>query len=321
MASPFIITGEVVLGTGGNQTVPGIEVSAITEDGSLEGVGLTDENGVYSITFDIEDGVVVSFLVHIFDWCTGDILSEVVSNENADNAEVNFMLCSNIEVPDCHASFTHTEPASLTINFVDNSQPADEITSWLWDFGDGTTSTEQNPEHTFPENGQYAVTLTITTDSCENYVQRWLWINDFWGGSECGLQFQTFENGDNELDLTFEPLAQGEIIAIHWDFGDGHTSEDISPTHVYEVPGLYEIEVSYTLDIEGDTCMATITQHICPGFDLENQECPAAFEYEISNDDENGPTVLFTDTSNEAVSWSWNLETVILVKNKIHTYL
>lgn len=48
---------------------------------------------------------------------------------------------------------------SLTLKFVNRSQNA---TSYAWDFGDGETSTEQNPEHTYAEAGAYVVTLTVT---------------------------------------------------------------------------------------------------------------------------------------------------------------
>ena len=50
--------------------------------------------------------------------------------------------------------------APLTVNFTDQS--AGDITSWSWDFGDGATSTEQNPTHTYIEPGTYTVSLTVT---------------------------------------------------------------------------------------------------------------------------------------------------------------
>ncbi len=53
--------------------------------------------------------------------------------------------------------------APLMVSFKDESEPGDggDIKSWKWDFGDGTTSTEQNPTHTYDEEGEYEVTLTI----------------------------------------------------------------------------------------------------------------------------------------------------------------
>ncbi|MFN8396064.1 MAG: PKD domain-containing protein [Bacteroidia bacterium] len=52
----------------------------------------------------------------------------------------------------------------LQVDFIDQSSGL--ITGWLWDFGDGSTSTQQNPTHTFPANGQYIVCLTIFVGNC-----------------------------------------------------------------------------------------------------------------------------------------------------------
>jgi plastocyanin len=66
----------------------------------------------------------------------------------------------------CTANFTFDE-TGLSIQFTDlsSAEPNDPVVSWLWDFEDGTTSTTQNPLHTFPEPGIYDVLLSITTSS------------------------------------------------------------------------------------------------------------------------------------------------------------
>ena len=51
----------------------------------------------------------------------------------------------------------------LAVTFTPLAQG--EVRSWLWDFGDGTTSTEQNPEHTYTDEGIYSVTLTVELSS------------------------------------------------------------------------------------------------------------------------------------------------------------
>lgn len=58
------------------------------------------------------------------------------------------------------AKFTYTASGSV-VEFTDASQGAG-ITTWLWDFGDGHTSTTQNPTHRFASVGNYTVTMTIT---------------------------------------------------------------------------------------------------------------------------------------------------------------
>ncbi len=77
--------------------------------------------------------------------------------------------------PGAHFSATPTSGAApLTVNFTDQS--TGQITSWSWDFGDGSTSTEQNPSHTYTDGGNYTVSLTVTgpggsdTETIADYI-------------------------------------------------------------------------------------------------------------------------------------------------------
>ncbi len=60
-----------------------------------------------------------------------------------------------------------TGPAPHTVDFIDKSTSKRPIVAWAWDFGDGQTSTERNPSHTYQEKGAYDVTLTVTDDRGE----------------------------------------------------------------------------------------------------------------------------------------------------------
>jgi len=62
-----------------------------------------------------------------------------------------------------------------TVQFIDKS--TGNVTAWDWNFGDNQTSTMQNPSHTYTRNGNYTVTLTITTQECKNTITKWDYIN------------------------------------------------------------------------------------------------------------------------------------------------
>jgi PKD repeat protein len=66
---------------------------------------------------------------------------------------------------------------TTTVHFVDKS--TGNVTAWAWDFNnDGSIdSTEQNPGHTYTKNGNYTVTLTITTPECSDTLTKWDYIN------------------------------------------------------------------------------------------------------------------------------------------------
>ncbi|MFQ5999807.1 MAG: PKD domain-containing protein [Candidatus Bathyarchaeia archaeon] len=69
-----------------------------------------------------------------------------------------------------NARFTYL-PDGLTVKFIDQSwDPDGTITSWSWDFGDGTTSNSTNPTHTFPAMGTFNVILTVTDDQGDSGV-------------------------------------------------------------------------------------------------------------------------------------------------------
>jgi len=79
------------------------------------------------------------------------------------------------ETPVAQFTANKTEgPCPLTVQFFDQS--TGEITSWFWEFGDGETSTEQNPSHTYNSTGYFTVSLTVTgpggsdTKTKENYI-------------------------------------------------------------------------------------------------------------------------------------------------------
>jgi len=68
------------------------------------------------------------------------------------------------------ADFTFSVDSPTTadnIGFTDKSSGADNggISDWQWDFGDGTTSTKQNPSHKYSDDGTYEVKLTVTDES------------------------------------------------------------------------------------------------------------------------------------------------------------
>ncbi len=128
----------------------------------------------------------------------------------------------------------------LTVQFSDSSL---NPVSWHWDFGDGNTSQLQHPQHVYAQNGIYDVTLIVTgTDGCLDtmhvdsmvYVSRpaaAFTVNNPGGCAPTIVQF----NDQSQL-------ASG----WHWDFGDGNYSSAPSPTHIYNIPGQYQVSLVVT---------------------------------------------------------------------------
>lgn len=141
------------------------------------------------------------------------------------------------------AANTSTCQQSLTVNFQDGSTGA---SGWLWDFGDSTTSTLQNPSHTYDGYGTYTVTLIVTnTSGCRDTLSRpsYIWLQR----PEITVP-QVPSNGC--IPFTFSPVpvinSPDVIVSFNWDFGDGTTSTQQNPTHIYTTQGIYTVKLVYT---------------------------------------------------------------------------
>ena len=95
-------------------------------------------------------------------------------NGNSDAHKSNDTIFRNVQVNDLPVSSSFTADktnscaAPLTVQFTNNSQNA---TSYLWDFGDGNTSTAENPSHVYASLGVYDITLTADAGACGNAVK------------------------------------------------------------------------------------------------------------------------------------------------------
>ena len=118
--------------------------------------------------------------------------------------------------------------------------------TYLWDFGDGTTSTERNPRHTFDKEGTYTASLTVT-DSKGNPV-----VSSAAVTASCPAVTATAAGnpltGQAPLIVTFEGNATGGCppLTYVWEFGDGGTSTEQNPSHEFPAEGNYTATLTVT---------------------------------------------------------------------------
>ncbi len=136
------------------------------------------------------------------------------------------------------------------VNFTDNSVAVvGDMNFYSWNFGDGNTSSIQNPIHTYGAPGWYSVSLTARNDS--GCVATYLRPNALQIFPTPDAQFVS-----NEAQATdFLPLVNfinqtSSPGLFYWSFGDGDTSAQYSPTHIYDNVGIYEVNL-ITIDLNG----------------------------------------------------------------------
>lgn len=140
-------------------------------------------------------------------------------------------------VPDFSAD-PRTGGPPLTVHFTDTSQGS--ITAWQWSFGDGGTSTLQNPTYIYEKNGEYTVSLSVSDGSRSVTTSRQFYITVSPGAPEAGFEASPLV-GEAPLTVEFRDTSQGIITGLHWNFGDAETSTEQSPQHIYTTPGFYTV--------------------------------------------------------------------------------
>jgi len=198
--------------------------------------------------------------------------------------------------------------APLTISFTDLSQQA---IAWFWDFGDGTTSSQQNPSHTYISDGIYSVMLVCTfPGNCTDTIlyNGMITINtpdaDFFTPTQAGCSPSqiSFVNQSNDASTYL------------WNFGDGTTSANLNPDHIYNIPGVYTITLVAT---NASGCVDSLVRPdyiSIPGtytqFSLSG----------ISNCQDS--EVSFNDSSINASVWAWDFGdgNIGNTQNPVHVY-
>jgi len=216
------------------------------------------------------------------------------------------------------ADFTanpRTGQGPLPVQFQDNSSGSHD--RWAWSFGDGYTSTVQNPAHTYATPGNYTVTLTVygggeqSTATKEDYIKvtRPAPLAYF-----CASPLK----GCPPLTVHFIDYSSGTIDTWFWEFGDGGTSTSQYPVHTYTKPGLYD--VSLTVANSGGSNTFTQAHYI------QVDTCCVAPVADFTANQTTGRAPLhvqFTDLSTgDPTSWSWNFGDggTSTLRNPVHTY-
>lgn len=185
-----------------------------------------------------------------------------------------------------------------TVNFQNLTDNASQH-NFLWDFGDGNTSTEVNPSHNYTDFGTYDVTLIAThnTAGCADTIT----IVDFVQvGDDIDFTATIIDNGDcSNTEVSFQNQISIPGATYSWDFGDGNTSTAESPTHIYTTQGCFFPSLTIT---RPDGCSSTRTATDC----IESLG-PINANFNVIGDTLScQPEALdFTATVDQAVSYTW----------------
>ena len=184
------------------------------------------------------------------------------------------------------AAFT-TSINELEVTFTNSSTDA---TIFAWSFGDGTTSTEKSPVHTYDDNGTYTVTLVATDASGKmDTAEESITVSKTAVPPTADFSFTVAD-----LEVTFTNTST-DATSYSWDFGDGNSSTEEAPTHTYAQAGTFTVTLTATGEhnlTDEESKEVTVTAPVVP---------EASFTSSATNLE-----VTFTNTSINATSYSWD---------------
>jgi len=110
------------------------------------------------------------------------------------------------------------------------------VDSCRWDFGDGETSTDPQPKHTYKKPGTYTVSLEVSGTGGTAKEQNTVEVTPVLAAAKFTV---SKKSGESPLTVQFTNATTGDIAALRWEFGDGLTSDEPNPVHTYTDPGQY----------------------------------------------------------------------------------
>jgi PKD repeat protein len=205
----------------------------------------------------------------------------------------------------------NTVPAVVT--FRDYSTGTTPLT-YAWEFGDGATSTEQNPKHTYIRKGLYTVKLTVTnfygssTETKLNYISIGMAPNAGFTGEPT--------TGNAPMSVAFTDRSSGYPTSWNWNFGDGQESTQQNPVHTYWTGGDYTVTLTASNDYGSTSASKPYYVHVMP---------PLKSKFIADPKSGLAPLVVkFTDTSTGSPeSWAWDFNdgsTTTGNPNPIHAF-
>ena len=213
---------------------------------------------------------------------------------------------ANAQAPNPEFSATPTSGCGpLGVKFTDQSTGSPLF--WDWDFGNGQTSTQQNPSVVYTNPGTYTVTLIVRNRDGSNVIQKTGYITVFPFPAVSFTSNLTVACAPATVQFNDKSSpGQGNITSWTWDFGDGATSSNPNPSHIFAQPGYYDITLT-VLNSGGCSNKQTIPRYlrvidgIQPNFstDQVSASCIAPFDVNFNNQTA-GPGNL---------SYSWNFGT------------
>lgn len=209
---------------------------------------------------------------------------------------------------------TNTENCNIptTVIFTNTSTNSAGAT-YLWSFGDGTTSTAQNPSHQYTAFGSYNVRLIVNKNGCSDTIVKPNFVILTPQNADFTANFTTRCAGQA---IQFTDLTALTPTTRSWNFGDGTPNSTVkNPSHTYANPGVYTVTLTTTKpgcnDVETKVNYITINARPTVTFVADRTDS-CAYPFPVQ----------FTSTTSAVTTYNWNFGdgTSSNLANPLHIY-
>jgi PKD repeat protein len=265
---------------------------------SFEDLSFTN-NAIVSWQWDFGDGGGSSLQNPNYDYTTAGnfSVSLIVSDINGCQSlltELDLIDVYNVPTANFIADIPFSCNSNELVSFTNNTLGS---ATYIWDFGDGNTSTQPNPIHNYA-TGLYSVILTATVGSCTDTL---VLTNYIEVGAQLNSDFTSdVSSGCENLLVNFTDITSNTPDSWLWDFGDGTTSSLQNPSHNYLNGGVYDVTLTTSKGgqcLNSQTFLGAIEVYSKPDIQLTADTtygCSVPFAVE------------FTDQTINAISWDWD---------------
>ncbi len=242
-----------------------------------------------------------------------------ISDFNSVNTLLNSNTCKNYLTPPLSSSSQATFTSGLICSDVDVSfaYPSTSygrpISSYSWNFGNGLTSSLQNPTSQFVKDSTFTISLvTLTNQGCKDSITKTIKVNK---SPVSNFSYVFDKTKDSVYFFNIIPLAGGPTLSWEWNFGDLNVSTQQDPIHQYNVGGSYAVSLLTRTDVG---CMNKFITNVVIDKPTAN--------FTSSPNKCTGSSVNFTNTSTYTggtiVSWDWDFGDNLTssIQNPTHIY-
>jgi PKD repeat protein len=217
-----------------------------------------------------------------------------------------------------NANFTYSVGTGGVASFTSLSTGTTLSTTYNWWFGDGGTSTQTNPVHTYSANGSYPVFLSLNDGTCNDSIYMSVLVTTVPCTLTASFNYTQGLNGS----VNFASTSTGTNIntVYNWSYGDGFNGWGANPTHTYGVNGVYQVTLTAMNSTVGP-CSSSVVQSVT----VTTSPCSIPLNANFSYTTGTAGTASFTSLSTNttiSTTYAWNFGDggTSPAINPVHTY-